>query len=230
MFLTETHLHTAEGSACASASGAEQADQYKALGYDTIIITDHFINGNTAVDRSLPWDKQMDAYCSGYEHAKERGEEIGLNVLFGIEYSWDAADFLMYGIDKAWLKSNPDMLSVSVHEICDRVHAAGGIVVQAHPFREADYIRDIKLLPWHCDGVEVFNAGNRDPAYDQRAIWYAEQFGFVPTAGSDCHHVTDSGRFFGVETEFEIKTIEDYIKAVKERQIAGLHVPGFCGR
>lgn len=222
MFLTETHLHTAEGSACASASGAQQAEQYKSLGYDTIIVTDHFVNGNTAVDRSLPWDKQMDMYCLGYEHAKKRGDEIGLNVLFGVEFSWCAADFLIYGIDKQWLKDNPDMPGISVHEVCDRVHGAGGIVVQAHPFRQADYIRDIRLLPYHCDGVEVYNAGNRDPVYDQRALWYADQFGFVKTAGSDCHHVVDSGRFFGIETEFEIRTIEDYIAAVKQDRIAGL--------
>lgn len=44
MFGYETHLHTAEGSACASASGAEQARRYKALGYDGIIVTDHFFN------------------------------------------------------------------------------------------------------------------------------------------------------------------------------------------
>lgn len=226
MFLTETHMHTAEGSACASASGREQADQYKSRGYDTIIVTDHFVNGNTAVDRSQPWDVQMDQYCSGYENAKARGDETGLNVLFGIEYSWNAADFLMYGIDKQWLKDNPDMLSISIQELCDRVHEAGGIVIQAHPFREADYIREIKLLPWHCDGVEVYNAGNRDVLFDRRADWYAEQYGFVKTAGSDCHHIMENGRFFGVETEQEIKTIRDYISVIKEKRISGLHVPG----
>lgn len=227
MFLTETHLHTKEGSACASASGAEQAEQYKGLGYDTIIITDHFVNGNTAVDRSLPWEEQMDMYCLGFEHAKKRGGELGLNVLFGIEFSWGTSDFLIYGLDKQWLKDNPDMLGISVHELCDRVHESGGIVVQAHPFRQADYIRDIRLLPYHCDGVEVYNAGNRDPVSDSRAMWYADQFGFVKTAGSDCHHVVDGGRFYGVETEFEIKTIDDYITAVKQDRIAGLrHMNG----
>lgn len=34
MFRYETHLHTAEGSGCASASGAEQARRYKALGWE----------------------------------------------------------------------------------------------------------------------------------------------------------------------------------------------------
>ena len=56
MFRYETHLHTAEGSACASASGAEQARRYKAIGYDGIIVTDHFFNGNCAVTNFDSWE------------------------------------------------------------------------------------------------------------------------------------------------------------------------------
>ncbi len=224
MFRTETHLHTSEGSACASASGAEQAEQYKALGYDTIIITDHFYNGNTAVDRSLPWDKWVDGYCRGYENARKRGEEIGINVLFGIEYGWNGTDLLAYGIDKQWLKSEPDIIRVSVYEFCDRVHRHGGAIVQAHPFREADYIRDIKLLPEYTDGAEVRNAGNHERIFDERALWYADQFGLTHTAGSDCHHL-GGNRFFGVLTENKIADISDYVNAVKSGNIAGLYIP-----
>ena len=225
MFLTETHCHTAEGSACASATGAEQAEQYKRLGYDTIIITDHFLNGNTSVDRTLPWEQQVEDYCKGYENAKKRGEEIGLNVLFGIEYAWDGADFLIYGVDKQWLLDNPDSTKISPHTFCDRVHAAGGCVVHAHPFRGAAYLHDMKFLPWHTDGVEIYNAGNAESVWNERAKWYAEQYDFYPTAGSDCHHLTDTDKFFGVLTEFEIKRIEDYVSAVLERRFAGLSVP-----
>ena len=224
MFLTETHMHTSETSACASATGAYQAYQYKELGYDTIIITDHFLNGNTTVDRSLPWEKQVELFCRGYENAKKQGDEIGITVLFGIEYAWSGCDLLIYGIDKQWLLDNPDCAEIDVHEFCDRVHKAGGIVVHAHPFREADYIRDMKFLPLYTDGVEVYNAGNRDPVWNDRALWYAEQYGFVKTAGSDCHHaVPDApGRFAGVYTANKIETIQDYVKAVKYGEIEDL--------
>ena len=225
MFLTETHCHTAETSACASATGAQQAEQYKARGYDTIIVTDHFLNGNTTVDRNLPWERQVEDFCRGYENAKKRGEEIGLTVLFGIEYAWDGADFLIYGVDKKWLLDNPDCASIRPHTFCDRVHAAGGCVVHAHPFRGADYLHDMKFLPWHTDGVEVYNAGNREKVWNDRAKWYAEQYGFIATAGSDCHHLTDTDKFFGVLTENKIERIEDYVSAVLDKKIAGLCVP-----
>ena len=225
MFLTETHLHTSESSACGRATGAEQAEQYKALGYDTIFVTDHFMNGNSAVDRSLPWKEQVEAYCLGFENAKKRGDEIGLTVLFGIEYGWAASDFLVYGVDKEWLLGYPDTLRIDVREFCDRVHAAGGCIVQAHPFREADYISDIKLLPWHTDGVEVFNSGNRQDVFNDRARWYAEQYGKPMTAGSDCHAVDPNGRFAGVYTERKIETAADYVEAVNTGLIKGLKIP-----
>lgn len=224
MYLTETHLHTSEGSACATASGAEQAEQYKRLGYDTIIVTDHFYNGNTAVDRSYPWEKWTELYCRGYENAKKRGDEIGLNVLFGIEYGWEGTDLLAYGIDKQWLSDNPDLAKISVYEFCERVHEHGGIIVQAHPFRDADYLRDIKLLPKYTDGVEVRNAGNRSKSFDERARWYAEQFGFPQTAGSDCHHV-GGDKFYGILTRTEITDIGQYAEYVRENKIDKLFVP-----
>ena len=45
----ETHMHTAEASACATSTGAEMARAHKEAGYTGIFITDHFFNGNTTV-------------------------------------------------------------------------------------------------------------------------------------------------------------------------------------
>lgn len=225
MYKLETHLHTAECSACASATAAQQVNQYKALGYDTIIVTDHFFNGNTAVDRSLPWEQRVEQFCSGYENAKKRGDEIGLNVLFGLEYAWNGADFLAYGIDKQWLLNNPDLMEVSVQEFCDRVHENGGAIVHAHPFREAHwYIHELKFLPWHCDGVEVYNAGNIEKLWNERALWYAEQYGLYKTAGTDCHHV-GGDKFFAMLTDTEITDIRQYTDLLKSGGQVGLYVP-----
>ena len=148
----------------------------------------------------------MEQFCSGYENAKKRGDEIGLNVLFGLEYAWEGADLLVYGVDKKWLLENPDLMQINVREFCDRVHANGGAIVHAHPFREAHwYIFDLKFLPWHTDGVEIYNGGNAEKV-------------------SDCHHI-GGDRFFGVLTEEPITEIAQYVDAVKNKKIAGLYVP-----
>ena len=218
MFKYETHLHTAEGSACASATGAEQARRYKALGYDGIFVTDHFLNGNTAVREYKDWDDRISRYCAGYRSAKAEGDKIGLKVFFGIEYTYFGADLLTYGIDEQWLHDNPDALDISAFEFCRRVHELGGFIVQAHPFREADYLMDIKLLPMWSDAVEVFNTGNKQQVFNDRALWYADQYGLPHTAGTDNHHLSTE-RLSGVMTEKPLLTPQDYFDAVRNRRV-----------
>ena len=47
---------------------------------------------------------------------------------------------------------------MDVNSYCDFVRAEGGFIVQAHPFRESNYIDMIRLLPRKVDAVEVNNA------------------------------------------------------------------------
>jgi histidinol phosphatase-like PHP family hydrolase len=54
-YLYETHLHTVRGSACGVSPGRDYVQGYIDRGYQGIIVTDHFFNGNTAIDRLLPW-------------------------------------------------------------------------------------------------------------------------------------------------------------------------------
>ena len=187
-YLYEVHLHTSDASACGSVPGADMADYYKSLGYDGIFVTDHFLNGNTTADASLPYAERIEIFCSGYENAKKRGDEIGLSVFFGVEYSHVHGNhFLLYGIDKAFLLAHPEILTIGMREVCSLVHSVGGTVVQAHPFREAQYVTEYCLLPHSCDAIEVFNACNT-PEANEMARLYAAHYGLPFSAGSDIHH------------------------------------------
>ena len=99
MYRYETHLHTRYGSACATATGREQAINYKKAGYTGIMITDHFFRGNTCISHRLPWEERIDMFCRGYEEAKMVGDKIGLQVFFGWEETYEGQDFLVYGLD-----------------------------------------------------------------------------------------------------------------------------------
>lgn len=213
-YLCEAHLHTSEGSACASIGGSQQAERYKALGYDTIFVTDHFFNGNSAVDRSLKWSDKVSAYCRGFENAQAKGKEIGLTVLFGIEYTYGGADFLTYGVDKQWLLSHPELEDNDFFRYAELVHEAGGFLVHAHPFRRASYLREIRLVPDHTDAVEIINTHSGDELSNKRAQWYAEQFGLPVTGGTD-NHYCPGGEFCAVCTKNKIACAQDYIGAVK---------------
>ena len=156
----ETHMHTREASACASSTGAEMARAHKQAGYTGIFVTDHFFNGNSAIPRELPWQERVERFCLGYEHAREEGERIGLQVFFGFEYAYHGAEFLVYNLDKQWLLAHENIDLGSPRQALLQMHQSGAFVIQAHPFRERNYIDHIQLFPRDIDGVEAVNAAH----------------------------------------------------------------------
>lgn len=222
LYKYETHLHTSEGSGCSNSTAAETVRKHKEEGYTGVFITDHYFNGNSSISRDLPWDERIDRYCMGYEHALEEGKKVGLDVFFGFEYGNGQADFLTYGLDGEWLRKHPEILEMSLPEYFDLVHADGGMVIHAHPFRQEAYIHTFTLAPEYVDGVEIINASNRLPEFNERAKIYAEWYDLPVTAGSDTHNTTN--RYFGggIVTDTKITCPQDYIRIVKERKIVRL--------
>ena len=212
----ETHMHTSQASGCGQVDGAIQARIYKKLGYTGVIVTDHFFNGNTCVPASLPWEERVTKYCDGYRAVKEEGDKIGLQVFFGMETNFRGMEFLIYGLSEEWLKAHPDMLSWSVEKQYEMVKEAGGLVVQAHPFREAPYIGDMVQYPYAVDAMEGYNALNevRNAEFNKRAIAYCKERGITMTGGSDAHkEVTMRG---GMIFREKWNDINDFIAAVKK--------------
>ncbi len=155
MYLYELHCHNNVGSACAKWTPEEMVRFYAKRAYTGIVVSDHFMNGNSAVDRTLPWKEQIEIFCSGYERAKAEGEKCGLDVFFAFEYTSNTyygqpnnpnrhkdsifgCDFLIYGLDKSWLLSKDEsILFMPVNAFLKMVREEGGTVIQAHPFRLA---------------------------------------------------------------------------------------------
>jgi hypothetical protein len=230
-YLYETHLHTCQGSACGVSRGREYIKRYKDLGYSGVIITDHFFNGNSAIDRNLPWDKWVNLFCRGYEDAREEGARRGLDVFFGWEETFSGDDYLVYGLDREWLLKHPESRKWSRKDQFETVRQYGGCVVQAHPFRQHYYISRVHLSTGCVDGVEAANAGNMERSYDALAWVYAKKFSLPVTAGSDIHSVEDvrPETVFGVYLDKKMETIGDYVEAVKQNALAGLKTsPGRC--
>jgi len=209
----ETHTHTSEGSKCSRITAEALVAFYKAQGYAGLFITDHFLNGNTTVPQDLSWKERIDLLCLGYEKASAEGKKIGMDVFFGWEYSYHGTDFLTYGLDKAWLLSHPDLLSLTTNDYLDLVRADGGFIVHAHPFREAAYIDMIRLLPRKVDAVEVIN-GERLDFENDRAAEYAAKYDLLKFAGSDTHSDQPT-KLCGIQSTTRFVTVGDMIDAVK---------------
>lgn len=227
-YLYETHMHTSESSACAHNTGAEMARAYRKAGYTGIIVTDHFFYGNTAVDRRLPWKEWVEQFCLGYEHAKEEGDKIGLQVFFGWEAGYRGTEFLIYGLDKEWLFAHPEIKEATVEEQFALVHAGGGIVSHAHPFREESYIPEIRLFPEYVDAVEGVNAmhsskvsyAHKNPLFNERALAYGKEHGLPYTAGSDQHTIGMIGG--GMVFPRKLSDIHDFTRAVLAKEAVAL--------
>ena len=180
-------MHTSQSSACGRGTPEEMVRAYKNAGYDGIIVTDHFMNGNSCIDTSLPWEKQVELYCLAYEKAKACGDKEGLTVFFGYEFNYRSTEFITLGLDKKWLIDHPEIMTITAEEYLSLVRRSGGINIHAHPFREEYYIQQVRLFPDLVDAVEVINRGNRKPEYDQKARAYAMEHHLPMTSGSDCH-------------------------------------------
>lgn len=223
-FLYDTHVHTKQGSACGKCSGAEMARAYKKAGYAGIIITDHFYYGNTAVSHELPWEEWVNAYCKGYEEAKAEGERIGLQVFFGWESGYRGTEFLIYGLDKEWLLYHPQIKDASIREQYQMVNQDEGLVIHAHPFREENYIKEIRLFPECVDGVELMNAchsnpdstAHYNPEYDKQAYEYATKHHFMVTSGSDMHTTQLLGG--GMAFSTRLQDSKDFILRVQKKE------------
>jgi hypothetical protein len=227
MFLYETHLHTTPASACAHNSGGEYAKWYHDSGYSGIIVTDHFFRGNCAIDRQLPWREWVHRFCIGYEDAKNEGDRLGLPVFFGWEETINGDDYLVYGLDKEWLLEHPEVRTWNRRTQFEEVSKNGGCVVQAHPFRERPYIKNINLNR-DVHAIEVYNAANR-PIENKAAEKYAALLHFHTVAGSDAHSVeymSEHGAS-GVYLDTRIASIHDYVaivtsgKSVQPKRLSG---------
>lgn len=214
MFLYDTHVHSAVGSLCASCSHEELIDEYLSLGFTGIFLTEHFLNGNTAIPKGLSYKERIGRYGENYYALKTLAEKRGLSVFFGIEYSYLGTDFLFYGLSPEWYeKQSEDFPRLDVRRCIAYVKKEGAFVSQAHPFRDDPYIDHIRLYPLDVDGMETMNAC-RSKKINRLADVYADAYDLIKTAGSDSHH-TSQTVFAGMAFDSPLTDERDFVQRLK---------------
>ncbi len=217
-YVYETHLHTAEASACGGTYAKDYIHAYMDKGYAGIFVTDHFFNGNCAVPDDLPWAEKVELYCAGYENALRAAEGTGFQVFFGIEYNFNCDEYLLYGLDKQWLKNHPEIMELSHRDLFELVDSTGGLVVQAHPFRQRSYIKSINLHPEAVHAVEAYNAANKGDE-NQKAAEYAAMNNLPVTSGSDMHNKdslkNENFKAGGIAFATPLNSAKDFVERIK---------------
>lgn len=110
---------------------------------------------------------------------------------------------------------------LSPEETIDIIHSQGGLAIAAHPFGADVHSLGFKVLDLKLDGIEVFNAAQRDGlsnATAQKLTAEREDVAFV--GASDAHTPAMVGNAY---TTFEGQTAEDLRKAILQ------HKTGFGG-
>lgn len=216
MFRYELHMHTREASACAWGNIHEMIRTYVDLGFAGAVVTNHFIGGNTCIDRSLPWKEFVEDYSRCYYEGQNTAQKLDFDLLFGIEQGYgNGKEFLAYGLEPEQLAANPQLRTGSAKDWADAVHATGGFFAYAHPFRDRSYITDPRRVPDMsiADGVEVYNRGDKpeDTAEAERVFPAGST---VIIAGTDSHRIELSGAY-GVVLPHRVKTGKELAAALK---------------
>lgn len=218
-FKYQMHTHTSPCSHCARMTPDELTRALHNGGYQGAVLTNHFYWGNSGIDRDLPWDEFVRAYENDYIECVNSAKKFDLDILFGIEEGLGGGrEILCYGITPEILYENPKFKERRAEDWYKALHEAGAVVIQAHPFRDREYITDRGVFPHNLiDGIEVFNRGNNEGA-DEEAENYAEKNpDLIFTSGSDAHIGRDVCRY-GIATESRIRNEKELARVLKSKK------------
>ena len=211
-------MHTLPVSKCARYGVRENLEFYKSLGYDGIFITNHFLDGNINIEKTLPYEERVNFYFSDYYDALELSKKVGIKVFLGVEISYRGTDFLIYGLDKEWFLAHPEIMDMKKSEELPFLASHGALVVQAHPYRQDKHIDHIRLFPHCIEGVETVNAC-RTELENRMADIFADAYGFVKTAGSDNHIASRLTHLAGMESDTPLVDEADFIRRVRNSEM-----------
>ena len=231
MFFYELHLHTAETSRCGNSSAKDMVRDYYERGFSGVVVTDHFVNGNSYsarwCEQNAAWHERMDIFLKGYKEALKEGRKLKFPVYFGWEYTYRGTgeDYLILGTKPEHLYTEfEDCDRWTIDQLIDKVHELGGIVIRAHPYRIADYMKIscIERPGLNIDAVEAFNAGNGQESYNLRAVEFARNEHKPMTAGSDTHRTTNNAAYY-VGFEEQPADDKDLCRQIKEGRAVLYH-------
>lgn len=192
-YLYDPHVHTSETSKCGHLPAADVVDRYVRNGFSGIVITDHLHNEYLSrVDVTHNWDDVVDRYMAGYRAAKTRGAEVGLDVIFGTELRFpeNDNDYLVYGIDEAWLRRTPYICNMSHSEFFAKFHNEV-LIIHAHPYRDGNTV----VFEDSVHGSEIINGNPRHENGNEKALELCRRHPeFYRLAGSDTHQAGDEAR------------------------------------
>ena len=193
----DLHIHTAPLSACSYIDPGGLIKEAKRLELDGICFTEH----------QVVWDR---------DDVDRLARNSGIRIFRGNEFTTNQGDILVFG----FYEDIKELLIIQ--ELRDKVTAAGGYMIAAHPFRgfktfgigqlqmTVEQASKRKVLEF-VDAVEIGN-GKLSANENEMAGKVAVNLGLPGTGGSDAHRIDEIATWV---TEFE-NDIEDEADLLRE--------------
>ena len=193
----DLHIHTAPLSACSYIDPQELIQEARRLNLDGMCLTEH----------QVVWDP---------DEVSQMAEAAGIRIFRGNEFTTNQGDILVFG----YYEDIKELLIIQ--DLRDKVTAAGGYMIAAHPFRgfktfgigqlqmTVEQACKRKVLEF-VDAVETGN-GKLSPDENEMACKVAEKLGLPGTGGSDAHRIDEIATWL---TDFD-KDIEDENDLLRE--------------
>lgn len=88
LYKYEMHVHDSLCSRCGHNPPEVIAKVYYDRGYAGMCFTNHFLQGSTAIDKTLPWEDKVRAYWNAYLRVKDWAKDKDFDILFGLEHHY----------------------------------------------------------------------------------------------------------------------------------------------
>jgi len=186
----DLHVHTYY-----SADGSVKPENYIKIackqGLDGFAITDH---------------NETKGAAKAYELAKNRKDLV---IIRGVEVSSAKGHILGYGLTEMIPRG------LSPEETVERIKAAGGVPVAAHPYRHASGLGAEVVKRIRFNSVETLNHRSLHRE-NQRAVKLALELNAGTTGGSDAHFEVELGL---ATTEFKINSnnVDDILAEIEKK-------------
>jgi predicted metal-dependent phosphoesterase TrpH len=213
--LLDLHAHSSGISVCCQLDVRENILRAKMMGLDGMVLTNHYTKDYLDERGALAFaHRYVDEYYAG----KAAADELGMTLLFGIEVTMEKdpnVHVLVYGVEDSFVYEHAEMYRYTQKELWDAVKAAGGALVQAHPYRrEVNRLLDTAML----DGVEV----NCHPLYKythrDEMVEIALKNNLALTCGGDYHADTKRpicGMYLPDDIAKSRRALADYLLTAK---------------
>ncbi len=189
-FKVDTHCHSNPASGCSEFKPEEVVRRYKAIGFDGIVLTNHFYACDRVRENS---DEFVKWWLEDYYKAVAEGEKLGIKVFLGMEIRFSNVnnnDYLVYGIDETDVKETLEYLETDIETFYKNFKNEKNVIFQAHPCRKGMAEVDPEFL----DGYEVFNMHpNHNQSVPMARLLMNKKEGLLMCGGTDFHHAGHEG-------------------------------------